>query len=63
MSGTLLHEIIHDSGSANFDLTDIQIAAKLGVAITVSPTTGKRTDTSNISKKLANDCFPTGIRR
>ena len=53
MAGTLLHEILHISSNGNYALTDQQIANMLGVKIT-------KADDSNISKKLATDCFPTG---
>lgn len=53
MAGTLLHEILHLSSNANYALSDAQMASMLGVTIT-------KTDDSNISKKLATDCFPTG---
>jgi RHS repeat-associated protein len=52
MADTLLHEILHLSSVGNFNLKDAQIANRLGVTITAA-------DDSNISKKLANDCFPT----
>jgi RHS repeat-associated protein len=50
MLGTLLHEIIHNSNQANAKLTDSQLQQKLGVKVDPG-------DTTDISKKLAMDCF------
>jgi RHS repeat-associated protein len=51
MLGTLLHEIIHLSSQANYALSDTQIQKMLGL-------TQNASNTSNISMKLAADCFP-----
>ena len=60
MAGALLHEILHISSNANFSLNDVQIATMLGVKNQVKfNAVGQLTDDSAISKKLANDCFPT----
>jgi len=50
MLGTLLHELIHLSSAANYDLSDTQIQTLL----LLTPNAG---NTSNISDKLAQDCF------
>ena len=50
MLGTLLHELIHLSNAENYTLGDAVMQGRLGL-------TEDATDTTNISKKLAKDCF------